>query len=132
MELYNLIIYKIIVFYIPQKNRNIKKTYYRKVGIITDISKNDVSKKVIELYQQLDTNYIIIDVNKNNINNEIYDYYEKLNKKSLKMYLELTNNKELLKINLDLKEKYFKIKYAEMIDNICIVKKLLKDIDVMK
>ena len=131
MELYNLIIYKIIVFYIPQKNRNIKKIYYKKTGIIENVNSRDVSKLSIELYKQLDTNYIIVDIKQTGHNDKICDYYEKLNKKSIKQYLELTNNKDLLKINLDLKEKYFKIKYDAKMYDADIIKKLLMDVDVI-
>lgn len=129
MELYNLIIYKIVVFHIPQKNRIIKKVYYKKTGIIENVSSKDINTLTLDLYRQLDTNYIIVNVNKKDANNEIYDYYEKLNKKSLKMYLELKNNKDLIQFNSEYKKQHFTLKYNANKYDINIIKKLLKDID---
>ena len=129
MELYNLIIYKIIVFYIPQKNRNIKKVYYKKVGIITDIPKTDISKKMIELYNTLDTCYIVIDIKQNGVNDTDYDYYLKLNAKSVKMYLELKNNIDLIQFNAEYKKEHFMLKYNVNKYDMDIIKRLLKNID---
>lgn len=129
MELYNLIIYKIIVFYIPQKNRTIKKTYYKKIGIITDVPKTDVSKKMIELYNALDTCYIVIDIKQNGARDTEYDYYSKLNNKSVKMYLELKNNKDLIQFNSEYKKQHFTLKYDINKYDLDIIKRLLKDID---
>ena len=129
MELYNLIIYKIIVFYIPQKNRTIKKTYYQKVGIITDVPKTDVSSKMIELYKTLDTCYIIIDIKQNGGHDTEYDFYSKLNNKSIKQYLELKNNKDLIQFNSEYKKQHFILKYDINKYDLDIIKRLLKDID---
>ena len=129
MELYNLIIYKIIVFYIPQKNRNIKKTYYKKIGIITDVPKTDISSKMIELYKTLDTCYIVIDIKQNGVNDTEYDYYSKLNKKSVKMYLEYKNNKDLIQFNSEYKKQHFNLRYDANKYDMDIIKRLLKDID---
>ena len=131
MELYNLIIYKIVVFHIPQKNRNIKKVYYKKVGIIENVSSKDVSKLTIDLYKQLNTGYIVVDIKQTGCNDTIYDYYEKLNRKSLKMYLELTNNKDLIQFNAEYRKQHFILKYNANKYDMDIIKKLLKDIDLI-
>lgn len=129
MELYNLIIYKIVVFHIPQKNRIIKKVYYKKTGIIENVSSKDINTLTLDLYKQLDTGYIVVDIKQTGCNDTIYDYYEKLNKKSLKMYLELKNNKDLIQFNSEYKKQYFTLKYNANKYDINIIKKLLKDID---
>ena len=131
MELYNLIIYKVIIFYIPQKNRNIKKKYYKKVGIVEGVPFKDINKQIIELYKTLDTGYIVIDVKQNSPHDTEYDYYLKLNKKSKKMYLDYKTNNDLIKSNIALKEKYFKAKYNDVLIDGNIVKNVLKDIDVI-
>lgn len=129
MELYNLIIYKVIIFYIPQKNRTIKKKYYKKVGIITDIPKQDVSIKMMDLYRTLDTCYIIIDIKQNSSHDTEYDYYIKLNEKSVKTYLELKNNKDLMEFNSEYKKQHFTLKYNINKYDANIIKRLLKNID---
>ena len=129
MELYNLIIYKIIVFYIPQKNRTIRKTYYKKVGIITDVPKKDVSIKMMELYKTLDTCYIVIDIKQNNVNNTEFDYYLKLNAKSIKQYSELKKDKDLIQFNAEYKKQHFTLKYDINKYDMDIIKRLLKNID---
>lgn len=131
MELYNLIIYKVIIFYIPQKNRNIKKKYYKKIGIIEDIPKKDVSIGMMELYKTLDTCYIIIDIKQTGVNDIDYDYYLKLNEKSKKMYLDYKMNNDLIKSNIAIKEEYFKAKYNDVLIDGNIVKNVLKDIDLI-
>lgn len=129
MELYNLIIYKIIVFYIPQKNRTIRKTYYKKVGIITDVPKTDVSIKMMELYKTLDTCYIVIDIKQNGVHDTEYDFYLKLNAKSIKQYLEFKKDKDLIQFNANYKKEYFTLKYDINKYDMDIIKRLLKDID---
>lgn len=129
MVYYNLIIYKIIVFYIPQKNRNIKKTYYKKIGIIENVKDKDLSDTTINLYKKLDTGYIIAIVNKKQRDNTIDPYYEKLNQKSEKQYQELRKNTRLKQVNLDIKKQYFNIKYNELIQDMDIIKQFIKNID---
>lgn len=129
MAYYNLIIYKIIVFYIPQKNRNIKKTYYKKIGIIENVKNKDLSDTTINMYQKLDTGYIIAIVNKKQRDNTIDPYYEKLNQKSEKQYQELKNNTRLKQVNLDIKKQYFNIKYNDLIQDMDIIKQFIKNID---
>lgn len=129
MAYYNLIIYKIIVFYIPQKNRNIKKTYYKKTGIIENVKDKDLSDTTINLYKKLDTGYIIAIVNKKQRDNTIDPYYEKLNQKSEKQYQELRKNTRLKQVNLDIKKQHFNIKYNDPIQDMDIIKQFIKDID---
>ena len=131
MELYNLIIYKVIIFYIPQKNRTIKKKYYRKVGIVEDIPFKDINKQMMKLYKTLDTCYIIIDIKQTGANDTDYDYYLKLNEKSKKMYLDYKMNNDLIKSNIAIKEEYFKAKYNDVLTDVNIIKNVLKDIDVI-
>lgn len=131
MELYNLIIYKVIIFYVPQKNRNIKKKYYKKIGIVEDIPKQDVSIQMMNLYKSLDTCYIIIDIKQNSLHDTDYDYYLKLNEKSKKMYLDYKINNDLIKSNITIKEEYFKVKYNNILQDYNVIKNVLKDIDVI-
>lgn len=132
MELYNLIIYKTIVFHIPQKNRTIKKIYYKKIGIIEKIPANKITQQAINIKKSVDWSINISIVNTKDKNNTIDAYYEKLNKKSQKQYMELKQNKDLLKYNIDFINNYFKIKYDRLINNADIIKELLKNIDVIK
>ena len=118
-----------MIFYVPQKNRVIKKKYYKKIGIITDVPEKDVSIKMIELYKGLDTSYIIVNINQTESINTDYDYYLNLNKKSIKQYLEYKINNDLIKSNIAIKEKYFKIKYNDVLTDYNIIKNVLKDID---
>lgn len=129
MAYYNLIIYKIIVFYIPQKNRNIKKTYYKKIGIIENVKDKDLSDTTINLYKKLDTGYIIAIANKKQRDNKIDPYYEKLNQKSEKQYQELRKNTRLKQVNLDIKKQHFNIKYNDLIQDMDIIKQFIKNID---
>lgn len=127
MDSYNLIIYKVIVFYIPQKNRNIKKKYYKKIDIVYNVSNKDITKTTLDLYKKYkyDNNIIIVNVNvKDNVNTE-YDYYTKLNRKSQKMYLDYKINNELIQSNINIKKD--KLKYYKHDDY--IIKNVLSDID---
>lgn len=84
---------------------------------------------MIELYNSLDTCYIVIDIKQNGVHDTEYDYYSKLNAKSVKMYLELKNNKDLIQFNSEYKKQHFILKYDINKYDMDIIKRLLKDID---
>lgn len=119
-----------IIFYIPQKNRTIKKKYYKKIDIVYNVKDKDVNKTTLDLYKKYihDNNIIIVNINTNDQINTDYDYYIKLNKKSIKMYLDYKINNDLIKSNIAIKQN--KLKDYNNIDY--IVNQVLKDIDRIK
>lgn len=80
---YKIIIYKLIVFEITQKNRVIKKRYFQKVKMINNINLSELSNKSIEYKQIYNDNCYIFSILKeneedfyfNNLNNKSYKYY---------------------------------------------------------
>lgn len=132
MDCFNIIIYKVVIFYIPQKNRSIKKIYYKKIGIVENIEAKKLSNTCIEVQQQIKSDYIMAIVNTKEKDNHDYDYFKRLNMRSEKLYNSLKYNKNLLTDNKNIKQEYFKVKYDNLVKDKYIIEKMLKDIDIIK
>ena len=92
--MYKIIIYKVIIYYIPQKNRKVKKVYYQKIKTIHDINIKELSKIDIEIYQKYRDIKITTAIVKENEN----DWFtENLNKKSEKAYQDYIKNGGLVR-----------------------------------
>lgn len=81
--MYKIIIYKLILFKVKQKNRYITKKYFKTINTIHNINIKDLSYKMIELKNiYRDTCYIFSPIKENQKD----WYFEKLNEKSKKYY----------------------------------------------
>lgn len=80
---YKIIIYKLILFKVEQKNRFITKKYFKTIDTIHNINIKDLSNKVIEYKKIYKDNCYIFSTIKENQNDW---YFEKQNEKSKKYY----------------------------------------------
>ena len=81
--MYKIIIYKLILFKVEQKNRYITKKYFETIDTIHNIDIKDLSNKVIEYKKIYKDSCYIFSTIKENTNDW---YFQKLNEKSKKDY----------------------------------------------
>lgn len=80
--MYKIIVYELILFQVQQKNRILKKKYFRKLKTIDKIDIKDLSNKMIDLKNKYnDSKYIIDFITPNGV-----DLIAKMNEKSEKAY----------------------------------------------
>ena len=88
--LYDIIIYKVILFKIPHGDKMINKKYYQKIKRIKNIPSKELNKIYLELKRGLyrDWCYIISEV----IAGEVDWYFNRQNEKSEKAYKQYVLN----------------------------------------